>query len=170
MADTNKSADKNVNNSSNSDAERRRLEDVRLGRDGANWRHWGPYVSERAWGTVREDYSADGSAWGYLPHDNARSKAYRWNEDGLAGICDSSQELCLALALWNGKDAILKERPFGLSGPEGNHGEDVKEYYFFTDNLPSHASMKMTYKYPQAAFPYEDLVQTNAARGKQEPE
>lgn len=154
----------------NLDAERRRLEDVRQGRDGAQWRHWGPYVAERAWGTVREDYSPDGSAWAYLPHDWARSKAYRWNEDGLAGICDSSQELCFALALWNGKDAILKERPFGLSGPEGNHGEDVKEYYFFTDNLPSHASMKMTYKYPQAAFPYEDLVATNAARGKLDPE
>ena len=130
----------------------------------------GPYVSARAWGTVREDYSTDGSAWSYLPHDSARSKAYRWNEDGLAAICDSGQELCFGLALWNGQDAILKERPFGLGGPEGNHGEDVKEYYFFLDNLPSHAYMKTLYKYQQAAFPYEDLVETNAARTKHDPE
>ena len=146
------------------------MDDARHRRPGADWRRWGPYVSARAWGTVREDYSTDGSAWSYLPHDQARSKAYRWNEDGLAAICDSSQELCFGLALWNGKDAILKERPFGLSGPEGNHGEDVKEYYFFLDNLPSHAYMKTLYKYPQAAFPYEDLVETNAARTKHDPE
>ena len=146
------------------------MEDARHRRPGAEWRKWGPYVSARAWGTVREDYSPDGSAWGYLPHDHARSKAYRWNEDGLAAICDSGQELCFGLALWNGKDAILKERPFGLGGPEGNHGEDVKEYYFFLDNLPSHAYMKTLYKYPQAEFPYEDLVETNAARTKHDPE
>ena len=152
------------------DKERQRLEDMRQKRPGADWRRWGPYVSARAWGTVREDYSPDGAAWGFLPHDHARSKAYRWNEDGLAAICDDQQRLCFGLALWNGQDPILKERPFGLSGPEGNHGEDVKEYYFFQDNLPSHAYMKMLYKYPQAAFPYEDLVKTNAARTKHDPE
>ena len=152
------------------DQERQRMDDARHRRPGAEWRQWGPYVSARAWGTVREDYSTNGSAWSYLPHDSARSKAYRWNEDGLAAICDSGQELCFGLALWNGKDAILKERPFGLGGPEGNHGEDVKEYYFFLDNLPSHAYMKTLYKYPQAAFPYEDLVETNAARTKHDPE
>ena len=152
------------------DQERQRLEDLRENRPGADWRRWGPYVSARAWGTVREDYSTSGAAWDYLPHDQARSKAYRWNEDGLAAICDSSQELCFGLALWNGKDPILKERPFGLSGPEGNHGEDVKEYYFFLDNLPTHAYMKMLYKYPQAEFPYDDLVKTNAARTKHDPE
>ena len=154
----------------NLDKERQRLEDLRQGRAGAEWRRWGPYISERAWGTVREDYSPDGSAWDYLPHDAARSKAYRWNEDGIAGICDKNQILCFALAFWNGVDPILKERPFGLSGPEGNHGEDVKEYYFFLDNTPSHAYMKMLYKYPQCAFPYEDLVKTNAARTKHDPE
>ncbi len=154
----------------NFDGEQRRLDDLRQKRPGADWRQWGPYVSARAWGTVREDYSPDGSAWGYLPHDHARSKAYRWNEDGLAAICDHTQELCFGLALWNGRDPILKERPFGLSGPEGNHGEDVKEYYFFLDNLPSHAYMKTLYKYPQAAFPYDDLVKTNAARTKHDPE
>ena len=143
---------------------------MRLKRSGADWRRWGPYVSARAWGTVREDYSATGAAWDFLPHDHARSKAYRWNEDGLAAISDDQQRICFGLALWNGQDAILKERPFGLSGPEGNHGEDVKEYYFFQDNLPSHAYMKMLYKYPQAAFPYEDLVKTNAARTRHEPE
>ena len=143
---------------------------MRQKRSGADWRRWGPYVSARAWGTVREDYSADGAAWDFLPHDHARSKAYRWNEDGLAAISDDQQQLCFGLALWNGQDPILKERPFGLSGPEGNHGEDVKEYYFFQDNLPSHAYMKMLYKYPQAAFPYEDLVQTNAARTRHDPE
>jgi len=136
----------------------------------APWRLWGPYLSERAWGTVREDYSADGDAWRYFPHDHARSRAYRWNEDGLLGICDESQRLCFALALWNGADAILKERPFGLTGPEGNHGEDVKEYWFYLDNVPSHAYMRGLYKYPQAAFPYERLVRENAARGRDEPE
>ena len=154
----------------NLDNERRRLEDLRGKRPGAAWRRWGPYVAARAWGTVREDYSPDGAAWGFLPHDWARSKAYRWNEDGLAAICDDDQRLCFGLALWNGQDPILKERPFGLSGPEGNHGEDVKEYYFFQDNTPTHAYMKMLYKYSQAAFPYEDLVRTNAARGKHDPE
>ena len=152
------------------DKERQRLEDLRQGRPGAEWRRWGPYVSERSWGTVREDYSPDGRAWDFLPHDWARSKAYRWNEDGLAGICDDAQKLCFGLALWNGEDAILKERPFGLSGPEGNHGEDVKEYYFFLDNTPTHSYMKWLYKYAQKAFPYEDLVKTNAARSRHEPE
>jgi len=159
-----------ANTDTGADQERGRLEDIRQKRPGAEWRRWGPYVSERSWGTVREDYSPGGSAWDFLPHDHARSKAYRWNEDGLAGICDSGQRLCFALALWNGEDAILKERPFGLAGPEGNHGEDVKEYYFFLDNLPSHAYMKMRYKYPQRAFPYADLVQTNAARSRHDPE
>src|SRR4051812_37472341 len=109
----------------------------RLQNEGDEWKRWGPYLSERAWGTVREDYSANGDAWSYLPHDQARSRAYRWNEDGLAGICDSQQRLCFALALWNGADPILKERLFGLAGPEGNHGEDVKEYYFYLDSTPT---------------------------------
>ncbi|MFW5942387.1 MAG: MGH1-like glycoside hydrolase domain-containing protein, partial [Chloroflexota bacterium] len=131
----------------------------------AAWKKWGPYLSERAWGTVREDYSAHGEAWDYFPHDHARSRAYRWNEDGLAGICDDRQYLCFGLALWNGHDAILKERLFGLSGPQGNHGEDVKEVYFYLDNTPTHSYMKMLYKYPQAPFPYEDLVHENGRRG-----
>jgi hypothetical protein len=135
-----------------------------------DWKNWGPYVSDRAWGTVREDYSADGSAWDYFPHDQARSKAYRWGEDGIAGICDSRQHLCFSLALWNGVDPILKERPFGLSGNEGNHGEDLKEYYFFLDSTPTHSYMKMLYKYPQKEFPYDDLVKTNRERGKENPE
>ena len=142
----------------------------RLLNQGDEWKRWGPYLSERAWGTVREDYSVDGDAWGYLPHDHARSRAYRWNEDGLAGICDSQQRLCFALALWNGVDPILKERLFGLTGPEGNHGEDVKEYYFYLDSTPTHSYMKMHYKYPQRAFPYADLVTTNRGRGKGDPE
>ena len=120
----------------------------------AHWRRWGPYLSERQWGTVREDYSPDGTAWEYFPHDHARSRAYRWGEDGLAGICDRHQRLCFALALWNGRDPILKERLFGLTGNEGNHGEDVKEYYFYLDSTPTHSYMKCLYKYPQAAFPY----------------
>ncbi len=136
----------------------------------ADWRLWGPYVSERAWGSVREDYSADGSAWEYLPHDHARSRVYRWNEDGLAGICDSQQRLCFALALWNGRDAILKERLFGLTGSEGNHGEDVKESYSYLDNTPSHAYMKYLYKYPQLPFPYSRLVEENRCRGTGDPE
>src|SRR5262245_14459826 len=142
----------------------------RLQAEDAAWRHWGPYMSERAWGTVREDYSADGSAWTYFPHDHARSRAYRWSEDGLAGICDEQQRLCFALALWNGRDPILKERLFGLAGPEGNHGEDGKEYYFYLDATPTHAYMQLLYKYPQAAFPYADLVQTNRQRDKDQPE
>jgi hypothetical protein len=131
-----------------------------------HWNRWGPFLSERAWGTVREDYSADGDAWRYFPHDHARSRTYRWNEDGLAGICDRHQYLCFALALWNGRDPILKERAFGLTGFEGNHGEDVKDYYFYIDNTPSHSYMKYLYKYPQAAFPYSQLVEENQRRTK----
>ena len=136
----------------------------------AAWKRWGPYLSERAWGTVREDYSADGSAWDYFPHDHARSRAYRWNEDGLGGICDDEQTLCFALALWNGQDPILKERLFGLTGGEGNHGEDVKEYYFYPDCTPTHSYMRFLYKYPQSAFPYDQLVQETRRRGKADPE
>src|SRR5438874_8864020 len=135
-----------------------------------NWKRWGPYVAERAWGTVREDYSADGSAWRYFPHDEARSRAYRWNEDGLAGICDRHQRICLAVALWNQRDPILKERLFGVTGPQGNHGEDVKEYYYYVDNTPTHSYMKCVYKYPQAAYPYNQLVEENARRGRDQPE
>ncbi len=142
----------------------------RLREEGGRWRLWGPYVAERAWGTVREDYSATGCAWEYLSHDAARSRAYRWSEDGIAGICDEQQRLCFALALWNGKDPILKERLFGLTGNEGNHGEDVKELYYYLDSTPTHSYMQMLYKYPQAAFPYADLVETNRRRGKAEPE
>jgi hypothetical protein len=134
------------------------------------WRHWGPYLSERQWGSVREDYSANGDAWRYITHDQACSRAYRWGEDGLLGISDEHQRLCLAIALWNGKDKILKERPFGLSGPEGNHGEDLKEYYFFLDNVPSHAYMRALYKYPQNRFPYEELLEENKKRTRFDPE
>src|SRR6478609_3902757 len=134
------------------DAERARLEEARTGAEA--WYRWGPYLSERAWGTVREDYSADGAAWGYFPHDHARSRAYRWGEDGMAGVSDVDQNLCLALALWNGRDPILKERMFGLTGPEGNHGEDVKECWWYLDALPSHSWMTWRYHYPQRAFPY----------------
>src|SRR5213080_2075167 len=130
------------------------------------WQHWGPYLSERAWGTVREDYSADGNAWNYFPHDSARSRAYRWNEDGLAGFCDRHQSICFAVALWNGRDPILKERLFGLTNAEGNHGEDVKEYYFYLDNTPTHSYMKCLYKYPQEAFPYAALRTENARRDR----
>src|SRR5437016_743365 len=136
----------------------------------AHWKRWGPYLSERAWGTVREDYSPYGSAWDYLPHDQARSKAYRWNEDGLAGISDRRQLMCFAIALWNGRDPMLKERPFGLTGSEGNHGEDVKEYYFYLDSTPTHSYMKYLYKYPQAEFPYVRLVEENRNRDKRAPE
>ena len=136
----------------------------------AHWKRWGPYVSERAWGTVREDYSPYGTAWEYFPHDHARSRTYRWNEDGLAGICDRHQTICFALALWNGQDPILKERAFGLTGIEGNHGEDVKEYYFYLDSTPTHSYMKYLYKYPQRAFPYDELVAENRRRGRSEPE
>jgi hypothetical protein len=132
----------------------------------AYWKRWGPYLSERQWGTVREDYSAEGHAWDFFPHDHARSRAYRWGEDGIAGISDNHQRLCFALALWNGEDAILKERIFGLTGNEGNHGEDVKEYYFYLDNTPTHSYMKYLYKYPQAAFPYTDLIEENRRRGR----
>jgi hypothetical protein len=132
------------------------------------WRKWGPYLSERQWGTVREDYSDNGDAWNYFPHDQARSRAYRWGEDGLAGICDNHQRLCFALALWNGQDPILKERLFGLTNSEGNHGEDVKEYYFYLDSTPTHSYMKYLYKYPQAAYPYDKLVATSRSRSRQD--
>ncbi len=135
-----------------------------------DWKIWGPYLAERAWGTVREDYSPDGSAWTYFPHDHARSRVYRWNEDGLLGISDRRQFLCFAPTLWNGRDPILKERAFGLSGPEGNHGEDLKEYYFFLDSTPTHSYMKALYKYPHAEFPYRQLVEENARRTRQQPE
>ncbi|GAB4226030.1 MAG: glucosidase [Chlamydiales bacterium] len=136
----------------------------------ANWKKWGPYLSERAWGTVREDYSENGDAWNYFPHEHARSRAYRWNEDGLLGISDRSQYLCFALCLWKGKDPILKERLFGLSGSESNHGEDVKEYYFYLENTPTHSYMKALYKYPQSAYPYEQLIEESRKRGLEDPE
>ncbi len=139
-------------------------------RQAGDWYRWGPYVSERQWGTVREDYSADGDAWNYLPHDHARSQAYRWGEDGLAGFCDIEQRLCLSLALWNGRDPILKERAFGLTGPQGNHGEDVKEYWWYLDAIPSHAWNRWRYHYPHAAFPYQELIDVNASRSRLEPE
>ncbi|MFL5690366.1 MAG: MGH1-like glycoside hydrolase domain-containing protein [Ktedonobacteraceae bacterium] len=135
-----------------------------------HWKRWGPYLSERAWGTVREDYSPNGTAWDYLPHDHARSRAFRWGEDGLGGISDRHQQLCFALALWNGRDPILKERLFGLTGEEGNHGEDVKEYYYYLDNTPTHSYMKYLYKYPQAAYPYAQLVEENRRRDRTRPE
>src|SRR6202044_990555 len=135
-----------------------------------HWKRWGPYLSERQWGTVREDYSPNGDAWSYFPHDHARSRAYRWGEDGIAGICDRHQHICFALALWNERDAILKERLFGLTNPEGNHGEDVKEYYYYLDALPTSAYLKYLYKYPQTAFPYDQLVAENARRSRLEPE
>ncbi|MEA2372818.1 MAG: hypothetical protein QOH12_3212, partial [Solirubrobacteraceae bacterium] len=146
-----------------SDAEGARLADDR-------WRLWGPYVSERAWGTVREDYSPGGTAWEDFSHDQARSRAYRWSEDGLAGICDAQQRLCLALALWNGRDPILKERIFGLTGNEGNHGEDAKEYWWYLDSAPTHSWMRWRYHYPQRAYPYGDLVAENHRRGRHDPE
>src|SRR5437763_12371131 len=136
----------------------------------AHWKRWGPFVAERAWGTVREDYSANGDVWGYFPHDHARSRAYRWNEDGLAGICDRHQYLCFAVALWNGRDPFLKERLFGLTGPEGNHGEDVKEAYFYLDATPTSSYLKALYKYPQAEFPYARLVDENLRRPRTLPE
>ncbi len=148
--------------------EEKRLEESRERK--AHWKRWGPYLSERAWGTVREDYSPGGTAWDYLSHDQARSKAYRWNEDGLAGISDRHQQICFAVSLWNGRDPILKERPFGLTGSEGNHGEDVKEYYFYLDSTPTHSYMKYLYKYPQAEFPYARLVEENRRRDKREAE
>jgi len=148
-------------------------EEVRLSESDArkkHWKRWGPYLSERAWGTVREDYSPYGTAWEYFPHDHARSRAYRWNEDGLAGICDRRQMICFAVSLWNERDPILKERMFGLTGNEGNHGEDVKEYYFYLDSTPTHSYMKYLYKYPQAEFPYGQLLEENRRRGKNQPE
>lgn len=151
-------------NSKEPDAERQRLLATRHSETA--WKRWGPYLSERQWGTVREDYSETGDAWDYLSHDQARSRAYHWGEDGLAGISDEKQYLCFAVALWNGQDSILKERLFGLTNREGNHGEDVKEYYFYLDNTPTHSYMKYLYKYPQSAYPYADLVRTNQARGK----
>ena len=149
-------------------AEQKRLTMARD--EGVPWKKWGPYLSERQWGTVREDYSEGGDAWNYFTHDQARSRAYRWGEDGLAGISDDKQRLCFALAVWNGKDPILKERLFGLTNSEGNHGEDVKEYYFYLDSTPTHSYMKYLYKYPQAAYPYADLVETNRRRSKNEME
>src|SRR5215471_18873116 len=148
--------------------EHARLREVREGTHA--WRKWGPYLSERQWGTVREDYSDNGTAWDYFPHDHARSRTYRWGEDGLAGLSDDRQLLCFAIALWNGVDPILKERAFGLTNSEGNHGEDVKEYYFYLDATPTHSYMKYLYKYPQRPFPYDDLVRTNRARTRGELE
>ena len=140
-------------------AEQKRLNDARQA--GVTWKKWGPYLSERQWGTVREDYSPYGDAWDYFTHDQSRSRAYRWGEDGLGGISDDKQRLCFALALWNERDPILKERAFGLTNSEGNHGEDVKEYYFYVDSTPTHSYMKYLYKYPQREFPYRDLIETN---------
>ena len=133
-------------------------------RSGVPWRRWGPYLSERQWGTVREDYSDNGDAWSYFTHDQARSRAYKWGEDGIAGICDDHQQLCLAIAVWNGVDPILKERMFGLTNAEGNHGEDVKEYYFYLDATPTSSYLKFRYRYPLAGYPYDDLVATNRER------
>ncbi|MDK3157872.1 hypothetical protein QPK87_15005 [Kamptonema cortianum] len=149
-------------------AEHLRLSDQKNGAQ--NWRQWGPYLAARQWGTVREDYSAGGDAWNYFTHDQARSRAYRWGEDGLCGISDDAQRLCLGLALWNGRDPILKERFFGLTNSEGNHGEDVKEHYYYLDATPTHSYLKMLYKYPQAAFPYAQLVETNRQRTKEDLE
>jgi hypothetical protein len=155
-------------NTMTKDPEALRLQEARSGK--APWKMWGPYLSERQWGTVREDYSDNGDAWSYFSHDQARSRAYHWGEDGLAGLSDDKQRLCFALALWNGKDSILKERLFGLTNNEGNHGEDVKEYYYYLDSTPTHSYMKYLYKYPQASYPYDDLVRTNRERNKLEPE
>ena len=148
--------------------EQRRLNEAR--EKGIPWKKWGPYLSERQWGTVREDYSQDGNAWDYFSHDQSRSRAYRWGEDGLAGISDDKQQLCFAVALWNGRDPILKERLFGLTNSEGNHGEDVKEYYFYLDSTPTHSYMKYLYKYPQQEFPYRNLAETNRSRSREELE
>src|SRR5688500_16347607 len=148
-------------------------ERVRLEEDAArekNWKRWGPYLAGRQWGTVREDYSADGDCWNYLTHDKARSQAYRWGEDGILGITDRECRLCFSLALWNGSDPILKERLFGVSNPEGNHGEDVKEEYFYLDSTPTHSYCRALYKYPQAEFPYQLLVDENKRRTNKEPE
>ncbi len=157
-----------ANANANANAEQQRLGEANARKQA--WRKWGPYLSERQWGTVREDYSATGDAWNYFPHDHARSRAYRWGEDGIGGFCDGKQQLCLAVALWNGKDAILKERMFGLSNREGNHGEDVKELYYYLDAAPTYSYARMLYKYPHAAFPYELLLQENARRDRRQPE
>src|SRR5574339_1280846 len=149
-------------------AEHLRLNEHRQG--AADWKRWGAYLSERQWGTVREDYSRHGEAWDYLPHDHARSRAYRWGEDGIAGFSDHHQRICLALALYNGQDPILTERLFGLTNAEGNHGEDVKEEYFYLDSTPTHSYMKYLYKYPQEEYPYSELVRTNRARRRDELE
>src|SRR6188768_244741 len=149
-------------------AEQRRLNDAREA--GIPWKKWGPYLSERQWGTVREDYSEGGDAWSYFTHDQARSRAYRWGEDGLAGVCDDKQRLCFALALWNEHDPILKERLFGLTGNEGNHGEDVKELYYYLDATPTSSYLKGLYKYPIGAYPYAALVEENRRRGLGQPE
>src|ERR1700719_5222111 len=149
-------------------AERNRL--LESNRRERHWKRWGPYLSERSWGNPREDYSAEGTSWDYFTHDHARSRAYRWTEDGIGGICDNHQRMCFALAFWNGRDSILKERLFGLGGPEGNHGEDAKEYYFYLDSTPSHSYMRYLYKYPQAEFPYAKLVEENRRRDKRQPE
>src|SRR3954466_2025403 len=149
-------------------AEQNRLDEAQ--KEQLAWKQWGPYLSERQWGTVREDYSESGDAWNYFTHDQARSRAYRWGEDGLAGISDDRQRLCFALALWNGNDPIIKERLFGLANSEGNHGEDAKEYYFYLDNTPTHSYMKYLYKYPQSAYPYDKIVQTSRQRSRHEPE
>src|SRR5579863_2795625 len=149
------------------------VEDKRLQENAArntNWKRWGPYLSERQWGTVREDYSPNGDAWGYFTHEQSRSRAYRWGEDGIGGICDRHQHICFALALWNEKDGILKERLFGLTNGEGNHGEDVKEYYYYLDATPTSSYLKFLYKYPQAAYPYAQLVSENQKRTRQDPE
>lgn len=148
--------------------EERRLDEAR--EQAVPWKQWGPYLSERQWGTVREDYSENGDAWNYFTHDQARSRAYHWGEDGLAGFSDDKQRLCFALALWSGKDPILKERLFGLTNAEGNHGEDVKEYYFYLDSTPTHSLMKYLYKYPQNAYSYNDLIETNRRRGRNDLE
>ncbi|MDH4071172.1 MAG: glucosidase, partial [Ignavibacteria bacterium] len=145
-------------------------ENKRLLSSGSQWKKWGPYVSDRQWGTVREDYSPNGDAWKFVTHEMSRSRAYRWGEDGIAGICDEDQYLCLSLALWNGRDRILKERFFGLGGEEGNHGEDVKECYYYLDNTPTHSYMKMLYKYPHGEFPYERLKEENHRRSRKDPE
>ena len=149
-------------------AEELRLDEAKEGK--ASWMSWGPYLSERQWGTVREDYSENGDAWDYFSHDQARSRAYHWGEDGLAGYSDDHQLLCFSVALWNGKDPILKERLFGLTNSEGNHGEDVKEYYFYLDSTPTHSYMKYLYKYPQNAYPYRDLIETNRQRDRNDME
>jgi hypothetical protein len=150
------------------EAEKVRL--VEAQRRERHWRRWGPYIAERAWGTVREDYSPDGSAWEYFPFEHAHLRAYRWGEDGIAGICDNHQRLCFGLAFWNGRDPILKERLFGLNGLQGNHGEDVKEYYYYLDSTPTHSYMKCLYKYPQDEFPYRALLDVNRGRTRKESE